>query len=105
MSKDSLKLERCNRCCSDNVEIASEKTVCCQHCGFSEDLEVWQLFGWRSIKKHPPTYKGVIFVYGKTIGRTIAHWDAERQWCDNPGATHWLRTPDPRKQINMEEPS
>lgn len=95
-----MRLERCNRCCSDNAEVRGQQ-VFCLHCGFSELEEVWQLFGWRCIKRYPPTYKGIIFVYGKSIGRTVAHWDSEKQTCDNPGATHWLRTPDPRKQINM----
>lgn len=103
MPAGNLKLERCNRCCSDSVELILEDEVRCQHCGFMEKLEVWQLFGWRLIKQYPPTYKGVIFVYGKNIGRTIAHWDAQKQVCDNLDATHWLRTPDPRKQINMAE--
>lgn len=103
MFEENIQLERCNRCCSNQVEAISVDEVRCQLCGFSESLEVWQIFGWRSIAQYPPTYKGVIFVYGKSIGRTIAHWDSETKTCDNPGATHWLRTPDPRKQINMRD--
>ena len=97
----STELEHCNRCCSDNVELAPNDAVKCNHCGFSESFEIWQLRGWRNLKKYPPTYGGIIFVYGKLIGRTVARWNTDTQSCDNPDATHWLRTPDPRKQIGM----
>lgn len=96
-----IKLEPCNRCCSDEVGLVESEQVQCRHCGFSENLEVWQLRGWCNIQKYPPVFSGVIFVYGKGIGRTIARWDANTHSCDNPLATHWLRTPDPTKQINM----
>lgn len=98
----SYQLEPCNRCCSDNVELIIDDAVRCLNCEFSEPFEVWQLRGWRDLLKYPPTYGGTIFVYGKNIGRTVAKWDRESQRCDNPDATHWLRTPDPRKQINMQ---
>lgn len=98
-----MQLEYCNRCCSD-VNFAcydiSKNSVTCSHCGFTEDFEVWQLRGWRRIDLYPPTYSGIIFVYGEKIGRKSAMWDKETG-CDNPLATHWLRTPDPRKQIKM----
>jgi ribosomal protein S27AE len=97
-----IKLEPCNRCCSDSGVLTHDNKVQCGHCGFTEDLEVWQIRGWRNIVKYPPVYSGVIFVYGKEIGRTIARWDAKTQSCDNPLVTHWLRTPDPTKQIGME---
>lgn len=93
-------LESCNRCCSKSG-VLHEGIVKCSHCGFSEPLEIWQLVGWRSITQYPPTYNGIIFVYGKSIGRAIAKWNSQTKTCDNPGATHWLRTPDPTKQINM----
>ena len=96
----TVHLEPCNRCCSDAGVLMGED-VQCSYCSFTESLEVWQLRGWRSIDKYPPTYKGVIFVYGKEIGRTIAQWDSETKTCNVEGVTHWLRTPDPRKQINM----
>lgn len=95
------KLENCNRCCSDEVELKGVDYVVCLNCKFTESFEVWQTRGWRSINRYPPTYKGVIFVYGKEIGRTIAQWDSDKKICDNPKATHWLRTPDPTKQIDM----
>lgn len=95
-------LEPCNRCCSDGAILLGEnKIVQCQYCGFTENIEIWQLRGWRSIIKYPPTYSGIIFVYGKEIGRTIANWNSETKKCDKDNVTHWLRTPDPRKQINM----
>lgn len=93
-------LESCNRCCSKSG-VFNDGIVTCSYCGFTEPLEIWQLIGWRSISKYPPTYGGTIFVYGKSIGRTIAKWDTQNKICDNPEATHWLRTPDPTKQINM----
>lgn len=94
-------IERCNRCCSDDVSLVGDDAVICNHCSFSESFQNWQLVGWRDLSKFPPTYGGTIFVYGKKIGRTVAHWDKETLTCDNPDATHWLRTPDPRKQIDM----
>lgn len=94
-------LEPCNRCCSKDSCYIDKNTVECNYCGFKDDLEVWQLRGWRSIEKYPPTYKGIIFVYGKNVGRTIAIWDSETKTCNVIGVTHWLRTPDPTKQINM----
>lgn len=106
--KKSIVLEPCNRCCSDLGKIVNEESllpsnmiVQCEHCGFTENLEIWQLRGWRSISIYPPTFSGIIYVYGKGIGRTIAHWSSITQTCDQPAATHWLRTPDPTKQINM----
>ena len=93
-------LESCNRCCS-KVCVLTGENVKCSYCGFIESLEVWQLVGWRSIFKYPPTFSGTIFVYGKTIGRTVARWDSSNKMCDNNEVTHWLRTPDPTKQINM----
>jgi hypothetical protein len=93
-----FNLEACNRCCSHKGQLQNDIVVC-SHCGFSEPIEIWQILGWRLIVKYPPTHKGTIFVYGKNIGRTVAHWD--EFICDNTEATHWLRTPDPRKQINM----
>jgi hypothetical protein len=98
----SIVLEPCNRCCSSEGVFIEPETIQCQYCGFSESLEVWQLRGWRSIIKYPPTFSGTIFIYGKTIGRTIAKWDSVNKTCDNKEATHWLRTPDPTKQIGME---
>lgn len=52
--------------------------------------------------KYPPVHNGTIFIYGDGIGRTVAIWNKETQSCNNDKATHWLRTPDPRKQINMQ---
>jgi hypothetical protein len=95
------KLEPCNRCCSLNPEYIDEELIKCNHCGFTETEEIWQLRGWRSITKYPPTYSGTIFVYGKEIGRTIAKWNSNTQTANIEGITHWLRTPDPTKQINM----
>jgi ribosomal protein L37E len=101
MNTSNIHLEPCNRCCSDAGILVNNDTVQCSYCGFNESLEVWQLRGWRSIEKYPPTYAGTIFVYGASIGRTIAKWDSLTKTCDKEGVTHWLRTPDPRKQINM----
>ena len=98
---NNLDLERCNRCCSNKSKLISDSMVSCEECGFTEPYEIWQLFGWRSLIKYPPTYGGVIYVYGKNIGRSIARWDKDLKQCDNVEATHWLRTPDPTKQINM----
>lgn len=98
---ETIDLDPCNRCCSKNAVLKDLHTVCCLYCNFTESLEVWQLRGWRSLIKYPPTYKGIIFVYGATIGRTIANWDSDTKSCDKEGATHWLRTPDPRIQVNM----
>lgn len=98
---DNIKLEPCNRCCSDDVHAVSDDIIQCNYCSFTESLEIWQLKGWRDIVKYPPTYAGIIFIYGKDIGRTIAKWNSIEKKCDNPFATHWLRTPDPTKQINM----
>lgn len=95
-----MTLESCNRCCSKE-SFLHDSIVTCSYCGFTEPLEIWQLIGWRSIVKYPPTFSGTIFIYGKTIGRTIAKWDCSTKSCDNKEATHWLRTPDPTKQINM----
>lgn len=98
-------LESCNRCCSKSGLFNEDaNTVTCSYCGFcgfTEPLDIWQIIGWRDINKYPPTFGGTIFVYGKSIGRTVAKWDSQHKICDNPGATHWLRTPDPTKQINM----
>lgn len=102
MSLNIPDLENCNRCCSDDAFFVDENTVQCNYCGFFETLEVWQLRGWRSIVKYPPTHPGTIFVYGKEIGRCAAKWDSAKGICDVDGATHWLRTPDPTKQINMQ---
>ena len=96
----TIQLEPCNRCCSDGAIFVNDQ-VQCPHCLFTESLEVWQLRGWRDICKYPPTFGGTIFVYGKEIGRTVAKWNSETKTCNLAGVTHWLRTPDPRKQINM----
>ncbi len=96
----SKKLEPCNRCCSGKVNIL-DKIVSCENCNHSEIYEEWQLRGWRNLTKYEPTFGGIIHVYGKEIGRTMANWDSKTKTCDNPKATHWLRVPDPRKQINM----
>lgn len=93
-------LESCNRCCS-KAGVLTHDMVACSHCGFTESLEVWQLVGWRSITLYPPTFSGTIFIYGEKIGRTIAKWNSLTKTCDNLEASHWLRTPDPTKQINM----
>ncbi len=100
INQDYTKIENCNRCCSDKHFFKGDDVIC-QNCGFSESFEIWQLRGWRDIKKYPPTYSGKIFVYGKKIGRDMARWDKTTNTCDNPDATHWLRTPDPTKQIGM----
>lgn len=99
-----MLLERCNRCCHDVATLSTSEgdiVVTCSNCSFSEPLEVWQLFGWRSIDKYPPTFGGVVFVWGKSIGRKEARWDASTKQCSEKDATHWLRTSDPTKQINM----
>jgi hypothetical protein len=93
-------LEPCNRCCSDHVNCLDEQ-VTCVNCGHSEILSEWQLRGWRNILKNPPHFGGTIHVYGKEIGRTMANWDSKNKMCDNKKATHWLRVPDPTKQIDM----
>lgn len=90
----------CNRCCTRYPLIVND-IVTCDHCGHSEPLSDWQLIGWRDILKHPPHFGGIIHVYGKEIGRTMANWDSLSKTCDNEKATHWLRVPDPTKQINM----
>lgn len=101
-----MRIERCNRCCSDEHEFLPDDKIGCKKCGTTEPFEVWQLFGWRDIKKYPPVHSGTIFVYGQKVGRIAAKWDKEAKTiiCDgNPDdITHWLRTPDPRKQINMK---
>lgn len=97
----SIKLENCGRCCTDDAIHKADDTVTCNYCGFTEPLEIWQLRGWRSLSKYPPTYGGTIFVYGKDIGRKEAKWDVATRSCNLPEATHWLRTPDPTKQIGM----
>jgi hypothetical protein len=97
----TIKLENCGRCCTDDATHKADDTVTCNYCGFTEPLEIWQLRGWRSLSKYPPTYGGTIFVYGKTIGRKEAKWDVATQSCTLTEATHWLRTPDPTKQIGM----
>ena len=94
------KLEPCNRCCSGEVARIENK-VLCSNCKHSESFEEWQLRGWRDIKKNPPHFGGTIHVYGKKIGRTMANWNSKTKTCDNKKATHWLRVPDPTKQINM----
>lgn len=100
-----MRIERCNRCCSSDYKLLHNNTITCNNCGTTEPTEVWQLFGWRDIKKYPPVHSGTIFVYGKTIGRRSAIWDKVKQKIvHTPRAhefTHWLRTPDPTKQIGM----
>lgn len=96
------RIEPCNRCCSDDIVEISEG-VKCNNCGHSESMKEWQLRGWRNILKNPPHFGGTIHVYGKEIGRKMANWDSKTQKCDNEKATHWLRVPDPTKQINMYE--
>lgn len=95
-------LEPCNRCCSGSVkrEKQSHKVICLD-CSHNETYTEWQLRGWRDLTKHQPTFSGTIHVYGKGIGRIMARWDSLTKTCDNPEATHWLRVPDPTKQINM----
>jgi len=94
-------LEPCNRCCSGEVE-ENEGIVKCSNCNHSEYIEEWQLRGWRDITKNQPHFSGTILVYGVDIGRVMANWDAKNKVCDNAKATHWLRVPDPKKQINMQ---
>lgn len=96
------KLEHCNRCCSGRV-YCKDGIVICENCNHSEDFSEWQLRGWRDLSKNQPTFGGTIHVYGKAIGRQMAKWDNKTKTCDNSQATHWLRVPDPRKQINMSE--
>lgn len=95
------KLEPCNRCCSGNVEKEID-LVTCKECSHSEIYSEWQLRGWRNLNKNKPTFGGRIHVYGKEMGRGMANWDAKTKTCDNPKATHWLRVPDPTKQIDMD---
>lgn len=96
-----IKLENCGRCCASYLSHYDDDTVSCNLCGFTETFDIWQLRGWRSLSKYPPTYGGIIFVYGKSIGRREAIWDTETHSCNLSEATHWLRTPDPTKQIGM----
>lgn len=96
------KLEACNRCCSGNVSFSGEY-VLCENCGLKEKYDNWQLIGWRNIKLNPPVFTGKIFIYGKEIGRGIANWNSVTQLCDNDKATHWLRVPEPTKQINFKK--
>lgn len=96
-----MVLEACNRCCARDSE-TSGGYVKCNNCGQKELIKDWQLIGWRDIKKNPPFFSGTIHVYGKEIGRTMANWDSKTQFCDNEKATHWLRVPDPTKQIGMQ---
>ena len=93
-------LEACNRCCSRDLREEDEYIIC-NYCGQKELLSDWQLIGWRDILKNPPFFSGTIHVYGKEIGRMMANWDSETQVCDNNKVTHWLRVPDPTKQIGM----
>lgn len=98
--------ERCNRCCSlegEPVQIEGKSMVRCGYCGFTQPEEIWQLYGWRSITKYPPEFGGKVYVWGKPIGRKEALWSVADQRCDEPLATHWLRVPDPTKQIHMDE--
>jgi hypothetical protein len=94
-------IQPCNRCCSKNVE-NKDISVICNYCGHTEPFEEWQIIGWRDITKYPPHFGGSIHVYGENIGRTMAKWDSKNKTCDNKGVTHWLRVPDPTKQINMK---
>lgn len=97
-----ILLENCNRCCADGPEYQSDSTeIVCENCGFSQSFEIWQIRGWRSLAKYPPTYPGPIYVYGRDIGRVIAEWDSVMGVCSNALATHWLRVPDPRVQVGM----
>jgi len=93
-------IEACNRCCSKDYTLLNGY-VHCNYCSHSEILNDWQLIGWRDILKNPPHFKGTIHVYGKQIGRTMANWDSITKTCDNSQVTHWLRVPDPTKQIGM----
>lgn len=43
------------------------------------------------------------FIYGKSIGRKEALWDSNIKECSIKDATHWLRTPDPRVQIEFDD--
>jgi hypothetical protein len=96
------KLEPCNRCCSGDVFLVEDTdNVKCNYCNHTEKYSEWQLRGWRNIKENPPYFAGSIHVYGKEIGRTMAKWNSNNKTCDNVKATHWLRVPDPTKQINM----
>lgn len=95
-----IVLEACNRCCARDYSRVGD-VVRCHNCGHEEVLSDWQLIGWRDIKKNPPVFSGTIHVYGKGIGRTMALWESKTQSCDNPEATHWLRVPDPTKQVGM----
>jgi len=99
MKKEIIR-EACNRCCARDSKKVGEYIVC-NNCGQEETLDDWQLIGWRNIVKNPPFFSGAIHVYGKDIGRTMATWDKETQTCDNDKVTHWLRVPDPTKQIGM----
>lgn len=40
-------------------------------------------------------------VYGNNKERTMANFDSITKICDNNQATHWLRVPDPTKEIDM----
>jgi hypothetical protein len=93
-------LEPCNRCCSGDV-VQKHEQVSCNNCNHSETYNEWQLRGWRDLNINQPTFSGTIHVYGKGIGRIMARWNSLTKTCDNPNATHWLRVPDPTKQINM----
>jgi hypothetical protein len=100
-----MNLERCNRCCShagQPKEEGGKTLVVCGYCGFTQPEEVWQLFGWRSITKYPPHFPGKIYVWGEECGRKEATWDSLTLLCSEPLATHWLRVPDPTKQIDMD---
>lgn len=97
-----MKIENCNRCCSEEYEILLDKIIC-KNCFFEESFEVWQLKGWRCIFKYPPSYSGTIFVYGKKIGRCSAIWDSKNKVCNLKDVTHWLRTPDPRVQVGFND--
>lgn len=94
-------LQPCNRCCSSDVYLTEVDHAKCNYCGHNEPLSDWQLIGWRDILINPPHFGGTIHVYGKEIGRTMAMWDSVTKTCDNQKATHWLRVPDPTKQIGM----
>lgn len=97
-----MKIENCNRCCSSEHNILLDNVIC-KNCGFEDSFEIWQLKGWRSINKYPPTYSGTIFIYGKSIGRKEALWDSNIKECSIKDATHWLRTPDPSVQIDFDD--
>ena len=93
-------LEACNRCCSRDFK-EEDGFVICNYCGQKETMSDWELIGWRDISVNKPFFSGRIHVYGKEIGRTMANWDAKTETCDNDKVSHWLRVPDPRKQIRM----